>query len=529
MFVDLVGSTRCRARLDPEEMREVLRAYQNAVAGEVARFEGHVAKFMGDGVLAYFGWPRAHEDEAERAVRAGLALVAAVGRLRAPAASRWRPGRHRDRAGRGRRPRRRGRGAGGGGRRRDAEPRRPPAGAGRARARWWSPRARGGCWAGCSSCATSGAQTLKGFAEPVPALRGRRRAAPLESRFEARTGPALTPLVGREQELALLLERWRAGRGRRGPGGAARRRGRHRQVAHGPGAARRSCRASRTPRCATSARPTTPTARSIRSIQQLERAAGFARRRHRRDASSTSSRRCSRTGRRTADGGAAARRAARRSTATARYPPLDLTPAAAARSGRSRRCSSSSLGLARARPVLWRVRGRALDRPDHARAARAARSTGSPSAPRAAAASPAGPTFRPRSAGHPHVTRLTLNRLGRGRERRRSSARLTRRQGAAAGRCSSRSSARTDGVPLFVEELTKAVLESGCCARPRPLRARRPAAALAIPTTLHDSLMARLDRLAAGQGGGADRAPCIGREFDYALLAALSPAARAAS
>ena len=62
-------------------MREVLRAYQNAVAGEITRLEGHVAKFMGDGVLAYFGWPRAHEDEAERAVRAGLAISATVGQL----------------------------------------------------------------------------------------------------------------------------------------------------------------------------------------------------------------------------------------------------------------------------------------------------------------------------------------------------------------------------------------------------------------------------------------------------------------
>ena len=70
LFVDLVGSTALSGRLDPEDMREVIGAYQNAVAREVARFEGHVAKFMGDGVLAYFGWPRAHEDEAERAVRA---------------------------------------------------------------------------------------------------------------------------------------------------------------------------------------------------------------------------------------------------------------------------------------------------------------------------------------------------------------------------------------------------------------------------------------------------------------------------
>ena len=81
MFIDLVGSTAISRRLDPEEMSEVLRAYQNAVAGEVTRFQGHVAKFMGDGILAYFGWPTAHEDEAERAVRAGLAICAAVARI----------------------------------------------------------------------------------------------------------------------------------------------------------------------------------------------------------------------------------------------------------------------------------------------------------------------------------------------------------------------------------------------------------------------------------------------------------------
>ncbi len=65
MFCDLVGSTAPPAKLDPEDMREVNRTYQNAVVGEIARFEGHIAKFMGDGVLAYFGWPRTHEDEAD--------------------------------------------------------------------------------------------------------------------------------------------------------------------------------------------------------------------------------------------------------------------------------------------------------------------------------------------------------------------------------------------------------------------------------------------------------------------------------
>jgi class 3 adenylate cyclase len=78
MFCDLVGSTALSVRFDPEELREEIRAYQNTVSGVVARYDGFVAKFMGDGVLAYFGYPRAHEDDAERAVRAGLEIEAAV-------------------------------------------------------------------------------------------------------------------------------------------------------------------------------------------------------------------------------------------------------------------------------------------------------------------------------------------------------------------------------------------------------------------------------------------------------------------
>ena len=81
MFCDLVGSTPLATRLDPEDLRDVIGAYHRAVAEVVASFEGFVAKYMGDGVLAYFGYPRAHEDAAERAVRAGLALVEAVPRL----------------------------------------------------------------------------------------------------------------------------------------------------------------------------------------------------------------------------------------------------------------------------------------------------------------------------------------------------------------------------------------------------------------------------------------------------------------
>jgi predicted ATPase/class 3 adenylate cyclase len=82
MFCDLVGSTELSSRLDPEDLREVMRRYQDTVAGVVTRFEGHVAKFLGDGVLAFFGWPRAYEDQAERAVRSGLAAAAAVASLK---------------------------------------------------------------------------------------------------------------------------------------------------------------------------------------------------------------------------------------------------------------------------------------------------------------------------------------------------------------------------------------------------------------------------------------------------------------
>ena len=82
MFSDLVGSTALSTRMDPEDLREVILAYQKCVADIVQRFGGFVAKYMGDGVLIYFGYPQAREDDAERAVRSGLELVAAVGALK---------------------------------------------------------------------------------------------------------------------------------------------------------------------------------------------------------------------------------------------------------------------------------------------------------------------------------------------------------------------------------------------------------------------------------------------------------------
>ena len=134
MFSDLVGSTALATRFDPEDLREVIGAYHRCVADTVARCAGFVAKYMGDGVLIYFGYPEAHEDDAERAVRAGTRRhrrgrrVGGIGTVE-------RTARHRQRPRRGRRSDRRGRGAGARSGRRDAEPRRPAAGAGRSRVR----------------------------------------------------------------------------------------------------------------------------------------------------------------------------------------------------------------------------------------------------------------------------------------------------------------------------------------------------------------------------------------------------------
>src|SRR5689334_3977496 len=81
LFCDLVGSTEIAAQLDPEEWRDMVAAYHRTAAEAITRFAGHVAKYLGDGVMAYFGWPEAHENDAERAARAGLAILEGVSKL----------------------------------------------------------------------------------------------------------------------------------------------------------------------------------------------------------------------------------------------------------------------------------------------------------------------------------------------------------------------------------------------------------------------------------------------------------------
>ena len=116
LFCDIVRSTELATRLDPEDLREVLGVYRRCVAEVLGRFGGFVAKYMGDGILAYFGYPQAHEEDAERAVRAGLAIVEAVSSTRAAAPARS-TARHRDWACHCRRSDRCWRGAGAGSRR----------------------------------------------------------------------------------------------------------------------------------------------------------------------------------------------------------------------------------------------------------------------------------------------------------------------------------------------------------------------------------------------------------------------------
>jgi class 3 adenylate cyclase len=262
MFVDLVGSTQLSAGLDPEDMRELIRAYQNAVAGEITRFEGHIAKFMGDGLLAYFGWPTAHEDEAERAVRAGLLVVEAVGALSTPAGD---PLAARvgiatglvvvgdlvsERAAEA-----------------HAVVGDTPNLAARLQALGQPGQvviadATRQLVGSTFEMTRLGPQALKGIADPVEpfAVLGARA---LESRFEAHSGLSVPPMVGRDQELALLLRHWTQAKAGEGQGvlltGEA-----------GIGKSRIAARCStpsptsRIPASVTSVRPITPKVRSGR-------------------------------------------------------------------------------------------------------------------------------------------------------------------------------------------------------------------------------------------------------------------------
>jgi class 3 adenylate cyclase/predicted ATPase len=505
MFVDLVGSTALAARLDPEEMQDLLRAYQDVVAGAIGRFEGHLAKFMGDGVLAYFGWPIAHEDEAERAVRAGRAAVEAVARLRAPddAPLAARVGiatglvvvgdlvgseEARERAVTGGTPNL----------------------AARLQAltspnRVVIAEATRHLLGGLFEVEDLGLQAVKGFDAPVRAFRvGAERGD--VGRFEARHAAGhLTPMVGREQELALLLERWRqaaAGEGQAvllvGEAGIGKSRLVRAVLDTGEGEARTVLRYHCSPlHTGTALWPV---------MQQLTFAAGFGPA----DADAAKLDKLEvllRQGMEDVSTAASLVAALLGIDAGARF---GLAPDLDPQQRRARTLAvlvEQLLALAHSRPVLMVVEDTHWIDPTTFELMNLVldRITGA----RVLALLTSRPENQPALGSYQHVTQLTLNRLGRGP----TEAIVTRLAG---GRSLPQEvlgaiAARTDGIPLFVEELTKAVLE-----------AETAGAASAVPTSLHDTLMARLDRV-PGVKEVAQIGACIGREFPHTLLAAVAP------
>ena len=460
---------------------------------------------MGDGVLAYFGWPVAHEDEPERAVRAGLAATAAVARLTAPGGEPLAA-----RAGIATGLVVVGDLIGEGAAQEEAVVGETPNLAARLQA-----LAEPGAVvvAGATrrllgrlfDFVDLGARDLPGFADPVAAFRVT-AARTAESRFEARQSGQLLPMVGRDQELALVLERWRqaaAGEGQAvllvGEAGI----GKSRLVravldalaGEGHAVSRYQCSPHHT---STALWPV---------AQHLAVAAGLT-------IGQDEPAKLDRLEALLRQGGDEVGEAVPLIAALlgievgGRYPTQELTP-------QQRRLRTLAalveqlLGLARRRPVLMVVEDAhwidpttlelvrlALDRIADAHVLMLLTSR---------------PDSQPGLGGHPHVTRLTLNRLGRGPTEA-IVAHLAGGRGLPPG-VLGEIAARTDGVPLFVEELTKAVLEVGAGAG---------GATAAVPVSLHASLMARLDRV-PGVKEVAQAAACIGREFAYPLLAAVSP------
>jgi class 3 adenylate cyclase/tetratricopeptide (TPR) repeat protein/ABC-type transport system involved in cytochrome c biogenesis ATPase subunit len=514
MFVDLVGSTALSARLDPEAMSEVLRGYQNAVAGEISRFEGHVAKLMGDGVLAYFGWPRAHEDDAERSVRSGLALVAAVARLTGgEEALACRvgiatglvvvgelvgEGAAQEQAVVGDTPNLAAR------LQSAAEP-------GQVVVADGTRRLLGDLFVLGVLCP----QTLKGIAGQVPAFSvlGERT---LESRFAARQASGVAPLVGRDQELALLVERWRmarAGEGQLvlliGEAGIGKSRLTRALIDALAGEPLLHITQQASPYHTDSALHPT--------IRQLAHAAGFA---PDDPAEARLDKLEALLGRAVDDSRAAAPLIAAllELDGAARYGPLGLSPQQQ-RARTLQALQDQVLGLARQRPVLLLIEDAHWIDPTSLELLELLLERIGTAAVLVLVT--ARPGFQAPFRGHPIVTRLALNRLGREA----TAAIVARITG---GRSLPEAvlaeiAARTDGVPLFVEELTKTIVESGMLrATADAFLLDAPLHALAIPSSLHDSLMARLDRVLPVKQV-AQTAAVIGREFDHALLAVVAP------
>lgn len=516
MFCDLAGSTALSARLDPEDMRQVIRAYQDACSGVVARYDGFVAKFMGDGILAYFGFPHAHEDDAERAVRAGLEIASVVGALKTRSTEKLQvrigiatglvvvgdlvgEGTAQEQAVVGDTPNLAARLQG------IALP-------GQVVLAEVTRRLLGDVF----DVTHLGGQHLKGVAGQ-PSAYGVIGERIVESRFEARASGAMSNMVGRDHELALMLERWKQAKagegqlvllsGEAGIGKSRLTRGMIEAVS-----SEAHIRVSNQCSPYHSDSPLYPI------IQQLAFAAGIR-------SDDDNDDKLDRLEKMLvgAEGDRPLFAALLGLQTEARYGTMRLTPQQQ-RARTMQALVDQLVGLSRGKPVLFVLEDAhwidattlelvdfCLDQVASARVMMLVTTR---------------PTFQHGFGGHPIVTKLALNRLGRDQ----ITAIVNRLTNGKTlpGELLDIIAAKTDGVPLFVEEITKTVLESGDLRETTSTyQLTGPLSRLSIPSTLYDSLMARLDRLQPVKEV-AQTAACIGRDFSYRLLKAVSPLGDAA-
>jgi class 3 adenylate cyclase len=512
MFCDLVGSTALSARLDPEDLREVIAAYHRAVAEILAGFDGFVAKYMGDGVLVYFGYPRAHEDDAERAVRAGLGLIDAVGCLALKSAKLQArvgiatglvvvgdligEGSAQEQSVVGETPNLASR------LQALAEPDAVVIAAS-------TRRLVGDLF----EYRDLGAVEVKGITGPVPAWQVLHPSV-VASRFEALRGSALTPLVGRNEEIDLLLRRW--ARTKAGDGQVV-------LVSGEPGLGKSRITEALAERLHTEPHirlryfcsPYHQDSALFPFIDQLGRAAGFAR-----------------------DDSPAARPEKLEALLARAAPPEDdvafLADLMSLPASERRPLPNLSPQRKKERTLealIRQLEGLALQHPvvmvfeDAHWIDPTSRELLDLTVERVRSLPvwlivTYRPEFQSPWIGQPQVSMVALNRLDR-RDRTALVEQIARGK-ALPDEVVGQIVDRADGVPLFVEELTKIVLESGLLREEADRYVLDGGLPLfAIPTSLHDSLMARLDRLASVRhvaqiGGG------IGREFSHALLRAVS-------
>jgi TOMM system kinase/cyclase fusion protein len=518
MFCDLVGSTALSQQLDPEELREVVRAYQETCAAIIARFEGHLAKYLGDGLLVYFGYPVAHEDDAQRAVRAGLGILAELPHLNARlqptleahsrAPLQIRIGIHTGLVVAGE--------MGGG------DTREPLAIVGETpniAARLQELAAPNSVALSAATyrliqghfeCQALGPQSLKGISLPLEVYRALGESG-TRSRLEVAATTGLTPLVGREQEVGLLLERWEQAKegmgqvvlvsGEAGIGKSRLLQALHERTA-GESLTWLECRCS----------PYHQNSAFYPVIELLQRMFEF-----KREDSFEEKLRKLEVG--------ALREAPLQPDAIplfasllsfplpARYPSLTLTPQ------RQKQKTQEAilawlLAMAARQPLRFVVED--LHWADPSTLELLGSLIDQAPTARILVLLSFRPDFRPPWALRSHLTQLTLNRLGRRQVE--AMIESVARGKALSAEVRQQVVTKTDGVPLFVEELTKMVLESGL-----HVGATHASPSLsAIPTTLHDSLMARLDRLGTAKEV-AQLGAILGREFSYELLRAVSP------